>query len=66
MVKGIRDQTISHSDPIPTVVADGRTLIVMTNLLYIVGASFLLREIGVGDNRNDEYIRECNRSLLLS
>ena len=65
-VRGIRNQRISHSDPFPTVSADGRTLIVMTNLLYIVGSSFLLREIGVGDNRIDEYIRECNRSLLLS
>ena len=65
-VKGIRDQRISHLDPTATVSADGRTLIVMTNLLYTAGASFLLREMGIGDDRIEEYIRVCNLSLPLS
>ena len=65
-VKEIRDQKISHSDPISTVVTDGRTMHVMTNVLYIAGASFLLREMGMGENQIGKYIRECHQSLLLS
>ena len=38
----------------------------MTNVLYIAGASFLLREIGMRDNQVEEYIEKCSRSLLLS
>ena len=65
-VKEIRDQKISHSDPTSTIVTDGRTMHVMTNILYIAGASFLLREMGVGENQVEEYIARCSRSLLLS
>ena len=65
-VKEIRDKRISHSDPTSTVVTDGRTMHVMTNVLYIAGASFLLREMGVGENQVEEYMARCSRSLLLS
>ena len=65
-VKEIRDQKISHSDPISTVVTDGRTMHVMTNILYIAGASFLLREMSLGENQINGYIEECSRSLLMS
>ena len=65
-VKEIRDQKISHSDPISSVVTDGRTMHVMTNVLYIAGASFLLREMGLGENQINRYIEECSRALLMS
>ena len=65
-VKEIRDQKISHSDPISTVVTDGRAMHVMTNVLYTAGASFLLREIGMGENQIKGYIEKCSQSLLLS
>ena len=65
-VKHIRDQTISHSDPTSNVVNDGRTLHVMTNVLYIAGASFLLREMGMQENQVNKYIEGCSESLLLS
>ena len=65
-VKEIRDQKISHSDPISTLVTDGRTMHVMTNVLYIAGASFLLREIGMGEKQIKGYIQKCSQSLLLS
>ena len=38
---------------------------VMTNVLYIAGASFLLREMGMGDNQIEKYIHGCHQSLLL-
>ena len=65
-VKEIRDQKISHSDPTSTVVNDGRTMHVMTNVLYTAGASFLLREMGMGEKQVEEYIERCSQSLLLS
>ena len=65
-VKGIRDQKISHSDPTSAVVNDGRTMHVMTNVLYIAGASFLLREMDMQENQVEEYIKRCSQSLLLS
>ncbi len=65
-VKGIRDQKISHSDPSSSVVTDGRTMHVVTNVLYVAGASFLLREMGIGENQVEEYVKRCSRSLLLS
>ena len=65
-VKEIRDQKISHSDPSSSVVTDGRTMHVMTNVLYVAGASFLLREMGIGENQVEEYVTRCSRSLLLS
>ena len=39
---------------------------VMTNVLYIAGASFLLREMDLGENQITRYIEECSRSLLMS
>ena len=65
-VKDIRDKEISHSDPTSTVAKDGRPMHVMTNVLYIAGASFLLREMGVRENQVKEYIERCSQSLLLS
>ena len=64
-VKELRDQKISHSDPISTVTPNGRTMHVMTNVLYIAGASFLLREIGMGDSQLEKYVDGCRQSLLL-
>ena len=64
-VKDIRDQKISHSDPTSTVVTDGRTMHVMTNVLYTAGASFLLREMGIGEKQVEAYIERCSQSLLL-
>ena len=65
-VKEIRDQKISHSDPASTVATNGRTMIMMTNLLYLAGASFLLREMGMEDQQIEEYVQGCYQSLLLS
>ena len=39
---------------------------VMTNVLYIAGASFLLREMGIRENQIEKYIEKCSQSLLLS
>ena len=64
-VKELRDQKISHLDPINTSVTDGRGMHVLTNLLYIAGASFLLREIGMGDSQIEKYIDGCRQTLLL-
>ena len=61
-----RDQRISHSDPASTVVTDGRGMVLITNLLYVAGAAFLLREIGMEDQRIEKYIEGCYQSLLLS
>ena len=65
-VKNIRDQNISHSDPTSTVVTDGRTMHVMTNILYTAGASFLLSEMGIGEKQVEKHIEGCSQSLLLS
>ena len=65
-VKDTRDKEISHSDPTSTIVKDGRLMHVMTNVLYIAGASFLLREMGVEENQVKKYIYECSQTLLLS
>ena len=65
-VKEIRDQKISHADPTSTVVADGRGMVMMTNLLYVAGAAFLLREIGMENQHIEKYIEGCYQSLLIS
>ena len=65
-VKEIRDQKVSHSDPISSVVTDGRKMHVMANVLYTAGASFLLREVGLGESRINKYVEECSRSMLMS
>ena len=65
-VKDIRDKEISHSDPTSTVAKDGRLMHVMTNVLYIAGASFLLREIGMDENQVKKYIYGCSQTLLLN
>ena len=65
-VKGIRDKQISHLDPISTVVFDGYRLHVMTNILYVAGASFLLREAGLGEDQIVGFIERCSQSLVLS
>ena len=65
-VKDIRDKEISHSDPTSTIVKDGRLMHVMTNVLYIAGASFLLREMGMEENQVKKYIYGCSQTLLLS
>ena len=65
-VKDIRDKEISHSDPTSTVAKDGRLMHVMTNVLYIAGASFLLREMGMDENQVKKYIYGCSQTLLLN
>ena len=65
-VKAIRNRTISHSDPSRTVVTDGRKMHVMTNVLYTAGASFLLREMGMGEGQIEKYMQACQRVLLLN
>ena len=65
-VKDIRDQNISHSDPTSSVATDGRDIIMMTNLLYVAGAAFLLREIGLEEQRIEEYIGTSKLTLWLS
>ncbi len=65
-VREVRNRTISHSDPSMTVVTDGRKMHVMANILYSAGASFLLREIGMGARQMEKYIQECQRVLLMN
>lgn len=65
-VKEIRDQRISHSDPASTVATNGRAIVMMTNLLYVAGASFLLKEMGLDEKQIEKYIHGCYQSLLLS
>ena len=65
-VKEIRDQKISHSDPTSTVATDGLKMHVMTNVLYVAGASFLLREMGMREDQIRKYIHGCYQSLLLN
>ena len=65
IVKDIRDQKISHSDPSSTVVTSGLTMLVMTNILYAAGASFLLKEMGLGEDQIAKYIEGCYQSLPL-
>lgn len=64
--KEIRDRQVVHSDPASDVVTDGRTLYVMKDILYVAGASFLLREMGMIETQIKEYIDECGQSLLLN
>ena len=65
-VKEMRNQRVSHSDPTNTLKDFGTKMLVMTNVLYLAGASFLLREIGVRDHMVAEYTQECSKSLMLS
>ena len=65
-VKEIRDQRISHSDPSSTLAPNGRAIIMMTNLLFVAGASFLLREIGMENQHIEKYVQVCYQSMLLS
>ena len=65
-VKDIRDQRISHSDPVSTLVTGGRDIIMMTNLLYVAGAAFLLREIGLEEQHIEEYVGTSKLTLWLS
>ena len=65
-VKEIRDQKLSHLDPISTLVTDGRKMHVMANVIYVAGASFLLREVGLGENQINKYVEGCSQIMLLS
>ena len=65
-VKEIRNQAISHADPSRTEATDGRKMHVMTNVLYVAGASFLLREMGVAEGQIEKYIQGCQGVLLLN
>ena len=65
-VKEIRDQRISHSDPTSTLVIKGLTIHVMTNLLYVAGASFLLREMDMSESQIKRYLEGSYQTLLLS
>lgn len=65
-VKDIRDQKISHSDPWSAVVTNGRDIIMMTNLLYVAGAAFLLGEIGLEEKHIEEYIGTSKLTLWLT
>ena len=64
-VREVRDQKLSHSDPNSTLVIGFRTMNVMTNLLYVVGSSFLLREMGMEDPQINEYIKWTYQTLPL-
>ncbi len=64
-VKTVRDQKVDHSDPSSTIKADGRSMHVMTNVMYVAGASFLLKEMGLGDEQIAQYIEGCSGSFLL-
>ena len=65
-VKEIRDQRISHSDPSSTLATNGRAIIMMTNLLFVAGASFLLREMDMENQQIGKYVQGCYQSLMLS
>ena len=65
-VKEIRDQRVSHSDPSSSLMPDGRTMHIMTNVLYTAGTAFLLKEIGMEQNQIVKYIHQCRLSMLLS
>ena len=65
-VKEIRDKKLSHLDPSSTLVTDGRTMHVMTNVIYVAGASFLLGEVGLGENRISKYVKGCSQIMLMS
>ena len=64
-VRDLRNKNIGHLDPTSTVATDGRAMHVMTNVLYTAGASFLLKEMGMGEKQIDKFIKECQGSLLL-
>ena len=64
-VRDLRNKNIGHLDPTSTLSTDGRTMHVMANILYTAGASFLLKEMGVGEDQIARYIRETSGSLLL-
>ena len=61
----VRDQKLSHSDPTSTLVIGGLTMRVMTNLLYVIGSSFLLREMGMEDPQISKYIEWTYQTLPL-
>ncbi len=65
-VKEIRDQKLSHIDPNSTLVADGRKMHIMANVIYVAGASFLLREVGLGENQINKYVEGCSQIMLMS
>ena len=48
--KAVRDKAITHLDPTGAPPADGATLFRMANILYVAGALFLLREIGIEES----------------
>ena len=65
-VKRIRDEKLSHTDPISKIETDGLTMHIMTNVLYVAGAAFLLREMGMGEDKIRQYIQRCYQSMLLN
>ena len=65
-VKEIRDQRVSHSDPSSSLMPDGRTMHIMTNVLYTAGTAFLLKEMGMEQNQIAKYIQQCRLNMLLS
>ena len=64
-VKKVRDQKLSHSDPTSTLVIGSRAMHVMTNLLYVVGSSFLLSEMGMEGPQISKYIEWTYQTLSL-
>lgn len=64
--KSIRNQKISHLDPSSTAKFGGRTIDIMANVLYVAGASFLLREMGMDNDLIEKYVVACQQTLLLN
>lgn len=63
--KKIRDETISHLDPTSAVSPDGIELYIMTNVLYVAGAAFLLRETGLDNSKIKQYVQGCKQIMTL-
>ena len=64
-VKAVRDKAIAHLDPTDAPPADGPAFFRMANILYVAGACFLLREIGIEEPEIRTYIDRCRQSGLL-
>ena len=64
-VKDVRNKTITHLDPTGAPTTNGLALLRMADILYVAGASFLLREIGIEEPEIRTYIDGCYQSGLL-
>ena len=62
--KKVRDETISHLDPTSVVSPDGINLHIMSNVLYVAGAAFLLRETGLDISKVKQYVQKCKQKVM--